>query len=89
MACGDDAFGDGGDLAGRLSRPKDDLRETLAEAAVVIDAGEAQILERGLAQKLKKAVVGCLRREAPGLDVVQEGRGARRRFIDRESWHVR
>ena len=49
FACGDDAGGDGGNLLRRLSRPKDDLREPLAQAAVPIQAGEGQILERGLA----------------------------------------
>ena len=56
MAGGDDAFGDGGDLFRRLPRPEDDLRTTLPQCAMVVDAGEAKILERGLAQILKQLV---------------------------------
>ena len=69
---GDDALGDGGDLFRRLSRPKNDLRASLPERAMVVDAGEAQVFERGLAQILKKAVLGDLRREGAGANVAQE-----------------
>ncbi len=63
VAGGDDALGDRGDLFRRLPRPKNDLRASLPQRAMVVDAGEAQILERRLAQKLKEPVLGCLRRE--------------------------
>ena len=72
MAGGDDALGDGGDLLGRLARAENDFGKTLPDAAVVVDPGEAQVLERGLAQKLKEPVVRGLRRKAPRLDVVEE-----------------
>ena len=49
MAGGDDAFGDGRNLFWRLSRPKDDFGTPLAKRAMVVDAGEAQVFERGLA----------------------------------------
>ena len=45
----DDPLGDGGDLGGGLSLPENHLRKALAGVAVVIHAGEAQILERLLA----------------------------------------
>ena len=62
MTGGDDAFGDGGDLIRRLSRPENDFRESLPDGAVMVDSGESQVLEWCLAQKLKEAVVGSLRR---------------------------
>ncbi len=45
----DDAFGDGGNLIWRLSRPKDDFGTPLAQRAMVVDAGEPQVFEWGLA----------------------------------------
>ena len=39
---------------------------------MVIDAGEAQVFERGLAQKLKEAVVRASGVSAPRLDVVEQ-----------------
>ena len=44
---------------------------------MVVDAGEAEVLERCLAQKLKELVLGRLRREGPGADVAQEAAEAR------------
>ncbi len=46
---GDDASGDGGDLFRRFPRPENDLRTTLPERPMVIDASEAKVLERCLA----------------------------------------
>ena len=57
-----DALGDGGYLIRRLSWPKNDFRAALPDGAVMVDSGESQVLERCLAQKLKEAVVGSLRR---------------------------
>ena len=59
----DDAFGDRGDLIRRLSLPENDFREALPNGAVVVDPGEAEVLERRLAQKLKEALVRSLRRQ--------------------------
>ena len=81
VARGDDALGDGGDLVRRLSRPKNDFRASLSERAVVIDAGEAQVLERGLAQKLKEAVLRGLRREGAGADVGEKRRASSARVM--------
>jgi hypothetical protein len=48
-----DAGGDFGNLSGRFSGAEDDLGETLPEGAMVVDAGDADILEeRRLAQEL-------------------------------------
>ena len=74
----DDALGNGGNLVGSLAWAEDDLGKTLPEAAVMVDPGEAQVLERRLAQKLKKPVVRLLRCKALRLNVVQEARGGRR-----------
>jgi hypothetical protein len=72
MASRGNAFGDGGDLIWRLSRPKNYFREALARPAVVVDAGETQVLVRGLAQKLKDEVVRSLRRQLARLDALEE-----------------
>ena len=72
MTRGDDALGDGGDLFWRLPRAKNDFGDPLAHRAMMVDAGEAQVFERRLAQKLKETVVGCLRRERSGADVSEE-----------------
>ena len=79
MTGGDDACGDSGDLFRRLPRPENDLRTTLPECPMVIDAGEAKILERGLAQILKQLILGHLRGQGPGANIAQEAQklGAR------------
>ena len=58
----DDALGDGGDLLGRLARAEHNLGKALPDGAVVVDPGEPEVLERGLAQKLKEPAVRRLRR---------------------------
>ena len=68
----DDARRDGGNLVGSLSRAKDYFGKPLPDSAVVVDAGEAQVLERGLAYKLKEPVLGGLRRKRAALDGVQK-----------------
>ena len=68
MAGRDDPRGDGGNLLGRLAGTENHLRKTLARAAMVIDPGEAQVLERRLAYKLKELVVRGLRRELTRAD---------------------
>ena len=69
----DDALGDGGNLFGRLARAEHNLGKTLPRGAVMVDPGEPEVLERRLAQKLKKPVVGLLRCQALRLDVVEQG----------------
>jgi hypothetical protein len=68
----DDAFGYGGNLARRLALAEDDLREALPEAAVMVDSGEAKILESALAQILKQPGLCSLRRKGPASHLVQE-----------------
>ena len=46
VTTGDDAFGDGGDLIGRLAQAEDDLGEALALGPLVVDAGEPDVLDR-------------------------------------------
>ena len=58
---------------GVLPWPKIDFRESLAGVPLVIDFGEAQVLERLLAQNLKRALLGRLRRYDAGADIVEQG----------------
>ena len=58
---------------GRLALAEDHFREALARRPVVIDAGEAEVFERRLAQKLKELLVRSLRCQAAAADVVEEG----------------
>ena len=53
-AAPDNLGGDGGDLGRRLAQAEDDLGEALADRPVVIDAGEAEVLERLGAQRLQQ-----------------------------------
>ena len=46
----DDADGDGRDLLGRLAEAQDHFGESLANRAVMVDAGEPEVLERLVAQ---------------------------------------
>ena len=55
---------DGGDLGRRLAEAEHDLRETLTDGAVVIDAREAEILERLGAQRLEQPGVRASRRRS-------------------------
>ena len=59
----DDSLGDRGDLLGGLPWTENHLWKALADAAVMVDSGESEVFERGLAQKLKEFVVRSLRRE--------------------------
>ena len=45
-------FGDGRYLIRALSLAENDLRKSLAHAPVVVDPGESEVLERGLAHEL-------------------------------------
>jgi hypothetical protein len=67
-----DPSGDGRDLIGRLSRPKNDFREALTYPPVVVHPGETEVLERRLAYKLKEAFLRGLRRKRADLDSFQE-----------------
>ena len=48
----DDSFRNRGNLLGSFPRTEHDFGEALPDTAMVIDAGETQIFERGLAQIL-------------------------------------
>ena len=72
FACPDDARGDRGNLIRAFSRPENYFREPLTDAAMVIDPGETEVFEGGLAQNLKDALVRRLKRKAAGLNVLQE-----------------
>jgi hypothetical protein len=72
MAGGHDPRGNGGNLLGSLPRTKNYFRKPLPDAAVMIDAREAQIFEGGLAYKLKEPVLRGLRRKRAALDVIQK-----------------
>jgi hypothetical protein len=72
MPGGDDARGDGRDLFRRLPRPENDLRTTLPDRPMVIDAREAKIFKWGLAQILKQLVLGHLRGEGPGANIAED-----------------
>ena len=61
MSGGDDPRRDGGNLIGSLAGTVNHFGKTLAGPAMVIDPGEAQVLERGLAYKLKELVLRGLR----------------------------
>ena len=39
----------------------------------MVDAGESQVLERGLAQELKEALLRCLRRKCAVPNLVEQG----------------
>jgi hypothetical protein len=73
-----------GDLVGRLALSEHDFGKSLADVAVMIDAGESQILKGFLAQELKELLVGCLRRGSAGLHRVKQG--AQLLAIHRAKW---
>ena len=54
MAGRDDALGNRGDLLGSLSGAENHLGKALSNAAMVVDPGESEVLEGGLAQILKE-----------------------------------
>ena len=68
----DDAPGDGGDLSGRLADAENDLGEALANLAVGVDAGEAEVFEGCRAQRLQDALRRVSRIERPAFDVIQQ-----------------
>jgi hypothetical protein len=70
---GYNAFGNRSDLLRGLAQAENNLRKPLTQGALVIDPGEAEILEGGLAQKLKKLAMGLLRCQPLALDIVQKG----------------
>jgi hypothetical protein len=69
----DNSLGNCGNLLGSFPLPEHHFRKTLADAPVVVDPGEAQILEGAVAQKLKEPGLCSLRRYGPGLDRLEEG----------------
>ena len=50
-----------GDLPGRLALAENDFGHAVAESAVVVDVGEAEVLERKMAQALDGGIGGKLR----------------------------
>ena len=52
MAGRDDALGDGGDLLGGLPRAENHLWKALANAPLMVDPSESEVLEGRLAQIL-------------------------------------
>ena len=68
----DDALGDGGDLRGGLPWAENDLWKALPDAPLVVDPGEAEVFERGLAQILKEFVLRCLRCEGAAADPLEQ-----------------
>src|SRR5262245_29656567 len=69
----DDAFGDRGDLLRALSRPENNFRKALSCPSLVIHAGEAEVLERSLAQILKESVLRRLRCNGAAANLFEEG----------------
>ncbi len=69
----DDALGNGRDLRRSLSLAEDNLRESLAEASMVVDFRESEVLERGLAQILKQPDLRSLRCNGSRGDLVKQG----------------
>ena len=61
MSGGDNSRSNGGNLIRCLARTVNDFGKTLAGPAMVIDSGKTQVLERGLAYKLKELVLRGLR----------------------------
>jgi hypothetical protein len=61
VAGGHDAAGDGCDLLRCFAEPENNLGKALPGSPVVVDARESQVLERGLAYKLKESDVRRLR----------------------------
>ena len=45
VAAGHDAFGDRGDLVGRLAQAEDDLGKALALGPLMVDPGKAQVFD--------------------------------------------
>ena len=78
MAARADARGDGGDLLRRLAQTEDDLREALADRAVVVDAGKAEVLVGRFAEGGEQPRLGVGHRQPtfadPGQEVLQLGR---------------
>ena len=86
VAGADNALGDRGDLGRGLALAEDDFRETLADVALVIDPGEAEILVGFLAQKLKEPLVRRLRSKRSRAHLVEQG--AELLAVHRGSWKV-
>ena len=68
-----DPVHDASTLFGRLTLTKDDFRDTTPQMPVLIDAREAQVLVRTLAQELKELLVRCLRCSVTRPHGVEEG----------------
>ncbi len=69
----DDSFGNSGNLRGSFALAEDNLRKPLANAAVMVDAGEPQVLKGAVAQKLKEPGLGSLRRYSTRVNRLEKG----------------
>ncbi len=67
-----DSGRDGGDLIGSLADPEDDLRETLTNRSMVIDAREADVLERPIAKLCQQALMRLLCLDSTLADGLEE-----------------
>ena len=58
--------------AGVLPKPEDDFGKAMADRAVVIDAREAEVLERAAAKGIEKPALGIGRVARAGGDVAEK-----------------
>ena len=72
MARTDESERNGGNLSRRLSLTENDFREALPNLSMLVDAREAKIVERLLAQYLKELRVRGLGRNISRADIVEE-----------------
>lgn len=69
----DDSFRNSGNLRGSFALAEDNFRKPLADAAVMVDACEPQVLKGAVAQKLKEPGLGSLRRYSTRVDRLEKG----------------
>jgi hypothetical protein len=84
VAGGDDPGRDLSNLLGFLPQAEHYFRKSLTNAPVMIDAREPEVLEGGLAYKLKEAGVCGLRRKRAGADFFEQG--AKLGAVHRPKW---
>jgi hypothetical protein len=80
----DDPGGNLCNLVRLLAETEDDLRKSLANAAMVIHPGKSEVFEGGLAYKLKEAGVCVLRRKRTGANFLEQG--AKLVTVHRPKW---
>ena len=69
----DDSLGNGRNLSRSLPLSEDDFGESLPDAPVVVDARESEVFECAVAQKLKEARLGRLRRYRASVHCLEKG----------------